>query len=113
MSPRLRISMLPIESLLRWVGWETSKCREREVLGYEGLNVLLEFACDYIREDLEFAVGVGAEAVVGRDAIFVDDAEGAQLFMAWGRMPGNGASESVLLCGKLGQVCIRGNGEGV
>lgn len=53
-------------------------------------------------------MGVGAEAVVGRDAIFVDDAEGAQLFMAWGRVPGNGASSQCCCAGSWVRCAYEG-----
>jgi hypothetical protein len=60
--------MLPIESRLAGElatqGW------------YKGLkqHVLLQFACYDVRENLKFAMAVGAESGTGRDAIFVNDA---------------------------------------
>jgi len=45
------------------------------------MDLLLEFARNNIREYLEFAVAVCAEASAGRDAVLVDDAEAPKRVM--------------------------------
>lgn len=77
--PRLRISVFPIESLLlRW----------SDLLWRGEGNLLFKFAGNDVGEDLEFAVGVGAEPCAGIDSIFVDHAQGAVLLVVVVMVPG-------------------------
>lgn len=39
------------------------------------MHALLKLATNYVRENLEFPVRMGAEACAGRDAVFIDHAQ--------------------------------------
>jgi len=43
--------------------------------GRESGNILLEFSSDNVRENFEFAMGVGPEAGAGCNAVFVNHAK--------------------------------------